>query len=79
VSLSRRHRRILHQIERDLAASDPGLSQFFLLFNWRAWGHRMPRAERVVSWPLRVLVPRWHGRTVTERVKDWCAENWTDS
>jgi hypothetical protein len=38
----------------------------------------MPQAERITTWPLRMWVRLWRGRTITERVKEWCTENWTD-
>jgi hypothetical protein len=38
----------------------------------------MPQAERITTWPLRMWVRLWRRRTITERVKEWCTENWTD-
>jgi hypothetical protein len=76
VSLSRRRLRTLRDIEQDLAASDPGLSEFFLSFTVRADGVEMPRAERVARWPFRMLGRR--GQTVAGRGKDWCTDNWND-
>jgi Protein of unknown function (DUF3040) len=78
LSLSRRRRRTLRRIEGDLAATDPGLSAFFLSFTARATGREMPQVERVTSWPPRMWVRLWRGRTITQRVKDWCDENWND-
>ena len=79
MSLSRRRLRTLREIEQDLAISDPGLDRFFLSFTLRAGGREMPRAERLKPWPSRMLARLWPGRTVSERVRDWCAENWNDS
>ena len=78
MSLSRRRLRTLRDIEQDLAASDPGLSEFFLSFTARADGVEMPRAERVARWPFRMLGRRRPGQTVTGRGKDWCTDNWND-
>jgi hypothetical protein len=78
VSLSRRRLRTLRDIEQDLAASDPGLSEFFLSFTARADGVEMPQAERVARWRFPMLGRRRHRRTVTGRVKDRCADNWND-
>jgi hypothetical protein len=78
VSLSRRRLRTLRDIEQDLAASDPGLSEFFLSFTVRADGVEMPRAERVARWPFRMLRRRGPGQTVTGRRKEWCTDNWND-
>jgi hypothetical protein len=78
VSLSRRRLRTLRDIEQDLAASDPGLNEFFLSFTARADGVEMPRAERVARWPFRMLGRRRRGQTVTGRGKDWCTDNWND-
>ncbi len=78
VSLSLRRRRALRGIERDLAASDPVLDEVFRRFARRAGAYDMPRLERVAPWPLRMLARLWPGRRVTERVKDWVAENWNE-
>jgi hypothetical protein len=78
VSLRRRQQRVLRGMERDLAASEPGLHAFFLSFNSRSGGTEMPPLEHVVSWPLRTLDRLWPGRNVTERAKDQCAENRED-
>ena len=77
MSLSRRRLRTLRDIEQDLAASDPGLSEFFLSFTALTDGVEMPQAERVARWPFRMLGRRRPGRTVTGRVKD-CTDNWND-
>jgi hypothetical protein len=78
VSLSRRRLRTLRKIERDLAASDPDLNEFYMWFTLGAMGRAMPSVERVHGWPYRMLARLWRGRSPGERVKDWCAENWTD-
>jgi hypothetical protein len=78
VSLSRRQLRTLRAIERQLAHSEPDLEASFWSFFVQARGRGMPGVEHVASRPSRALVPRWRGRSVTERVKDWCAENWHD-
>jgi hypothetical protein len=78
LSLSRRRRRILRRIEGDLAASDPGLSAFFVSFSARTAGREMPQAERIASWPFRIWIRLWRGRTVTQRVKEWCTEDWNE-
>jgi hypothetical protein len=78
VSLRRRQQRVLRRTERDLAASDPGLNAFFFEFTSRAGGCEMPRLEHVAPWPLRMLARPWRGRSVSERFKDWRAENWNE-
>jgi hypothetical protein len=73
--------RALRRVEREIADSEPGLYAFFLSFNRRAEGRDMPRtedAEDSGSGRLRRLARRRRGRTLTERMKDWCAENWND-
>ena len=74
MSLSRRQSRTLRGIELDLAASDPSLNEFFLSFTLRAGGREMPRVERVTRWPFRPG-PK---RSVADRVRDCCADNWND-
>lgn len=78
VSVSLRRLRALRGIERDLAASDPGLDELFRRFAERAGERDVPRLEQVAPWPFRMLGRLWHGRSVTERVKDWVAENWNE-
>jgi hypothetical protein len=65
-------------MENDLAVSDPDLSEFFWWFAVGTAGRKMPRTERVLPWPRRMLARLWRGKSVTGRVKDWCAENWND-
>ena len=80
MSQGRSRRRTLRKIEQDLAASDPDLNELSMWFTLLAAGGReMPRMERILPWPLRMLARLRRGRSVRERVKDWMAENWTDS
>ena len=74
MSLSRRQVRTLRGIELDLAASDPSLNEFFVSFNLRPGGREMPLVERVARWPFRL----GSNRSVADRVRHWCAENWND-
>ena len=80
VSLNRRQLRTLRGIERCLAASDPGLSGFFLSFAERAGERGRPRVERVSPWPLRMLagLRRGPGRRASAPVTGGCAENRND-
>jgi len=78
VSLGRRQLRALRGIERDLVCSDPRLDEFFGYFGPPLRRREMPRAERVTRWPSRMWTRLCRGRTVTERVAAWCAENWRD-
>lgn len=78
MSLSRRQLRTLRGMERDLACSDPRLTEFFLLFSGGFRGYEMPRVEHVTRWPSRMLARLWDGRNVTERVAAWYAENRRD-
>lgn len=74
--------RSLRGIEHDLAVSDPDLFEFYWWFYIRTAGRKMPRAERVPAWPIRLLgwlVRRlWRGKSVKQRVRDWIDENWND-
>ena len=83
MSLSRRQLRPLREIERDVAGSDPRLSEFFLLFTESYRDCEMPPVERVTRWPSRMLARLWRGASVSERVVAWCAGdrsagNWED-
>jgi hypothetical protein len=62
-------------MERDIACSSPGLYAFFLSFNRRGAGRDMPRTEQTAGGPGH-RERRRDRRTLTERMKDWCAENW---
>jgi hypothetical protein len=78
VKLRRGQLRTLREIERDIADSTPGLYAFFLSFNRRAYGRDMPQTEDFGSGRPNVPARRRRGRTLSERMKDWCAENWKD-
>ena len=78
MSLSRRQRRTLRGMERDLTGSDPRLDEFFLLFTEGFRGCEMPRMERVPRWPSRMLARLWRSRSATNRVATWPAGNWHD-
>ena len=78
MSLRSRQQLVLRRIERDLAASEPGLAAFFRSFNSRSGESEMPRVEHVARWPFRTLDRLRHGRGVTERAAGQCAENWDD-
>jgi hypothetical protein len=73
----RRQLRTLRGMEHDIADSEPGLYAFFLGFNRRAFGREMPLTEKVPG-PLRRLMRRRRRQALTERTKDWIAENWND-
>jgi len=47
--------RVLREMERDLAGSDPRLTALFSSFTLLAQDEEMPLAERIVAWPLRIL------------------------
>jgi hypothetical protein len=66
-----RQLRTLREIERDIAACEPGLYAFFLSFNRRAAGREMPRIEEIASGPLRRLARLWRTRALTEEMRDW--------
>jgi hypothetical protein len=55
VAMNRRldRRRALHEIERDLAASDQHLDALFFWFARQARGEKIPRTERISARPLR--------------------------
>jgi hypothetical protein len=78
VSLRRGQSRALRGIERDLAGSDPDLNAAFLSFAAHAGRPTMPRVEKVGTGPLRIFARLRRRRTLAERVKDWCAQNWND-
>jgi hypothetical protein len=77
VSLRRRQLRILRRIERDLAASDPGLDALYQGLARRTSGRDLRWLERVDRrwfW----IFPRRRQRSVGERMKDWTAGHWND-
>jgi hypothetical protein len=47
--------RVLREMERDLAGSDPRLTALFSSFTLLVQDEEMPVAERIVAWPLRML------------------------
>jgi hypothetical protein len=61
--MSRRQvrKRVLGDIERDLAHADPRLDELFFAFNERVGGGKMPRAEKIRTGPLG-LISRLGGR-----------------
>ena len=78
MSLRRRHLRILHDMERDLADSEPGLDALFLGFARRTSGHDMRWVEMIDRrrrWPF---FRRRQEPSSAERMKDRSAENWND-
>jgi hypothetical protein len=77
VSRRRRWRRTLREIERNLAGSDRGLDALFWSFARSPGGRDMSWVERIGRKRF-LLFGRRRQRTLTERMKDWCAENWTD-
>jgi hypothetical protein len=61
-------------MERDLASSDPGLDALFRSFARRTRGYDLSWVEEVARkrfW----LFGRQRERKLTERMKDWTAEN----
>ncbi len=78
MSLRRGQLMALRGIERDLADSDPGLDALFLSFASQAGRPVMPWVETVGAGPFKLLARLRRRRTLTERMKDWCAQNWND-
>ena len=77
----RRSLRALQRMERDLAGSDPGLEALFQSFARRTRGWDMSWVEEVGRKRFvlfGILGRRRRERTLTERMKDWTAENWKD-
>jgi hypothetical protein len=74
----RRQLRTLRGIERDLAGSDPGLDAMFRSFARRTGGPGVPRVEKIDRRRFWVLGRRRRQRSLTDRMKDWTAENWND-
>ncbi|HUB23625.1 MAG TPA: hypothetical protein VMA97_14765 [Streptosporangiaceae bacterium] len=75
--MTRRLPRALRGIERDLAGSDPGLDALFRSFARRTGGRDMSWVERIGRKRF-LLFGRRRQRTLTERVRDWCDENWNE-
>jgi hypothetical protein len=65
-------------MERDLASSDPGLDALFRSFARRTRGYDLSWVEEVGRTRF-LLLGRRRERKVTERMKDWTAENRKDS
>jgi len=81
VTMRRRSLRALQRIERDLAGSDPGLDALFRSFSRRTRGYDLSWVEKVDRRPCllsRLFGRQRHERALTERMKDWTAENWKD-
>ena len=77
----RRSLRALQRIEGDLAGSDPGLDALFRSFSRRTRGYDLSWVEKVDRRPCllsRMFGRQRHERTLTERMKDWTADNWKD-
>ena len=73
-----RYLRALRKIERDLAAADPGLDALFRAFAGCTDGCDMSWVERTERKRFLVFGRRRRERTLSERVKEWTAENWQD-
>jgi hypothetical protein len=78
VNLRRRQLRTLRGIERDLAGSDPGLDAMFRSFARRTGGPGVPWVEKIDRRRFWMLGRRRRQRSLTDRMKDWTAENWND-
>ena len=81
MTMRRRSLRALQRMERDLASSDPGLEALFQSFARRTRGWDMSWVEEVGRKRFvlfGILGRRRRERTLTERMKDWTAENWKD-
>ena len=64
-------------MERDLASSDPGLDALFRSFARRTRGYDLSWVEEI-SRRRFLLFGRRRERKLTERTKDWTAENRKD-
>ena len=78
VTLRRRWLRTLQALERDVVGSDPGLDALFRGFARRTGGCDMSWIERLDRRRFLRFGRRRSERTLTERMKDWTAENWKD-
>jgi hypothetical protein len=78
MTMRRRSLRTLQRIERDLTGSDPGLDALFRSFARRTGGCDMSWVEKVGRKRFLLFGRRLRKRTLTERMKDWTAENWKD-
>lgn len=54
------------------------MNEFFLLFAEGFRGCEMPEVERMHRRPPWMLARLWHGRSVSEHIAGWYAENWKD-
>ncbi|HYX59164.1 MAG TPA: hypothetical protein VE888_09160 [Streptosporangiaceae bacterium] len=77
VTMRRRSLRVLQRMERDLASSDPGLDALFRSFARRTFGCDLRWVEEVGGKRF-LLFGRRRERKLTERMKDWTAENRKD-
>ena len=68
-------RRVLGDIGRDLADSDPCLNELFISFNERASGGKMPGRERIRTGPLG-MISRFGRRVRPEPVDYDRMANW---
>ena len=64
-------------MERDLASSDPGLDALFRSFARRTRGYDLSWVEEIGRRRF-LLFGRQRERKLTERMKDWTAENRKD-
>jgi hypothetical protein len=81
MTMRRRSLRVLQRMERELASSDPGLDALFQSFARRTRGWDMSWVEeagRRRFLLFGILGRRRRERPLTERMKDWTAENWKD-
>jgi hypothetical protein len=76
--VTRRWLRTLQGIERDLAGSDPDLDSLFRSFASPTDGCDMSWVEKVGRKRFLLFGRRRRQRTLTERMKDRCAENRKD-
>ena len=73
-----RYLRSLRKIESSLAAADPGLDALFRSFAGCTDGCDMSWVERTGRKRFLMFGRRRRERTLTERMKEWTAENWQD-
>ena len=70
-------RRVLREIERDLAASDPRLDELFFLFTGLARPGKMPAAEKIRTAPFQLLARLGPGADRCRAGENWRAQPWT--
>ena len=78
MTMRRRSLRTLQRMERDLVSSDPGLDALFQSFARHTRGWDMSWVEEVGRKRFLLFGRRRRERTLTERMKDWTAENGKD-